>query len=327
MRPAIRNILLGGRLRFNFMGGTMPANTALTRASTGWRVNSSGVIVSALTDVARFTYDPATLAVQGLLNEPARTNLVTTSQVWNGAGTTRTNYTVADNQIVAPDGTTTGAKFTENGTNGIHDVYKTATVTSSAGAEISYSAFFQAGTRASGYLNYATGSGVDYFAKGFNLTTIAVGQTKTGTTGTLTVASIIDFGNSWRRGAISGHNADANGQAIFSFPPNPASITIDAGGFGEPTWAGDNASLAYAWGHQFEIGALPSSYIPTTSAAVTRAADVLTLSGIPNGTYTVDVVRLSGTTTLTGQVVSAGTFVVPTDVSPLQAVQNWVRTA
>jgi hypothetical protein len=73
------------------------------------------------------------------------------------------------------------------------------------------------------------------------------------------------------------------------------------------------------WGSQIEAGSAPSSYIPTAGSAVTRAADVLTLAA-PNGTYAVDIERLSGTTNLTGQAVTAGTYTVPTDVSPLRRV-------
>lgn len=80
-----RALLSGGTppsldLRFTAGGGLDPRIT-FTRASAGSYFDYTGTLQSAATNVARFDYDPVTLAARGLLIEESRTNLLLNSAV------------------------------------------------------------------------------------------------------------------------------------------------------------------------------------------------------------------------------------------------------
>jgi hypothetical protein len=96
------------------------------------------------------------------------------------------------------------------------------------------------------------------------------------TSGTVTGGTnpfIQNFGNGWYRiGATFTANQASNNFILFLFDAS-----------GNVSYTGDGTSGLFVFGAQIEVGSVATSYIPTTAAAVTRNADVVTLSGAVSG--------------------------------------------
>jgi hypothetical protein len=233
-----------------------------TRASTAMFYGSNGLLQTAASGVARFAYDPVTLASQGILVEEARTNLCLQSQdlatTW---ATSRTSVTV--NTTTSPDGTSNADKLVEDVTLGGHQLVQAITTTAVA-TTISV---------------YAKPAGRDWIALGlndsggvaravyFNVSTGAVG-----TVGTGFAASIQAVGNGWYRCVATLSAALAGANNLRLYVTTADNVT---------SYTGDGTSGAFFWQAQVEAGTGASSPIPTTTAAVTRAADVARLTGLP----------------------------------------------
>ena len=246
-----------------------------TRATTATTVDSSGLIVSVASGVARSYYDPTTLEYRGYLAEGARTNLLLRSEEFDNASWTKTDTTITANSIVAPDGATTADLMTE-GSAGTARVDQAATIT--ANATVTVSRFIKRGdtdwVRLEVFETAVGGNRIDGW---FNLATGSVGSATNTGTATGASVSIKAYSNGFYRCILSG--AVNNGATAVTFMS--ASATANA------STSRVASSTRYEWGAQFENSAsFASSYIPTTTAAVTRNADVLTYpsSGNISGT-------------------------------------------
>ena len=296
--------LLGGkkyRINSRFTSGTLPSGWTLTRASAGTYFNSSGIMQTASTDVARFDYNPVTLAPKGILVEPSKTNMVLqsakpgTSPWWivvNNAATL--------NNASAPDGTTSATKLT--GTAATSLGLKQG-VTFVNGTTYSVSAYLKAGSTNYGMLNAY--DGVKDFGVMFNLASGAVvGNRTDGAVGTPSASGIISVGNGWYYCwfvFVSGGTGSPNSGA-----------QVGGSTAGNLNFATSWTGTLYAWGYQHEAASAPTSYIDTTTATVTRAADVLSTtipSGVSQLIYTFD----DGSTQTVS--VSPGAYTVPTNLN------------
>ena len=230
-----------------------------TRASSGTYVGSDGLIKSATTNEARFDHNPITGESLGLLMEEARTNLAIYSEQFNDASWTKTSSTIAANTVISPDGLTTGDSITSSA--GLLGRVE-QTISQTTGTTYTLSTFAKANQYTFCQLRI-TGTVVGAITRAyFDLTT-----------GTITgaancTASITPAGNGWYRCSITYTTILTAAATVRIYGQVDAADTV-----------GDGTSGIYLWGAQMEAGAFPTSYIPTTTATVTRAADVASITG------------------------------------------------
>jgi hypothetical protein len=235
-----------------------------TRASTATRTNSAGNIVNVATGVPRIDYRNAngSLSSTGrLLLEPQRTNLVTFSEQFDSVTWAKTQATVTANAAVSPDGYQDADKIVANTTNAVHNVNQTVIV----GTSTTYTASIYAkkGEYSALRINFISS------ANAFVSVNLNTGVIQSFGGSIYLSSSITSVGNDWYR-------------VTMTFLPTISSSLnfIIENPVGTVTFAGDNTSGIFLWGAQMEVGSYPTTYIPTTTAAVTRVADSFTRSNV-----------------------------------------------
>jgi len=262
----------------------------VTRDTTATRFNSAGLIESVASGIPRLDYytSGGTAGCPALLVEPSGSNLAFHSETWasgnnwdlaNGV----TIATGSTSAFLAPDGTFTANAISP--TSGITSHFagsnNTTRVTYTSGTIYTQSAFFKAGTGAAGQFvqmtTWVTPNNQNGFAN-FDLQNGLVTLVSGATADANRSARIQNYGNGWYRCSLT---VTATGSGTER-GVRPVLITA-SGDIRTPSFAGTVTDVLYGWGAQLETGSVATSYIPTTTAAVTRNADVISLSGAVSG--------------------------------------------
>jgi len=257
------------------------------RDTAKYVLGSGGDIISYATDQPAFEFN-ADGSYKGLLVEPAATNLCLQSEdistTWTASGDT----TVTANNTTAPDGNSTADKLGDDNPGGsptpTGNVYVEQTITVSGGTKYTASVFLKKDGLNWALLQAAGTGGVDnspiqYFD-------LLNGVTGSGSAG-IQAATIEAYPNDWYRCSITWTQGAGDTSFLFIIYVAEADndFTLDL----------DGTSSIFVWGAQVETGPVATSYIPTTTASVTRNADDITLGsassliGQTEGTLYVEV--------------------------------------
>jgi hypothetical protein len=197
------------------------------------------------------------------LVEPQRTNLALYSEQFDNAAWIKTNTSVTANNTTSPDGTTNADKLSATISTIVNPAEMLQATSQSGSTTYSYSVYAKKSTSNFIALRHTGVSGNPY--AWFNLNTGTIGTVESGIT-----AKIESVGNGWYRCIVTGTTA-----AVVGVNRVDMIVSDNDGNY----ICAINGSI-FIWGAQLEAGSYPTSYIPTTSAAVTRNADVISKTGI-----------------------------------------------
>lgn len=231
-----------------------------TRASTGARINASGFMETVAENLPRFDYDPVTLLPKGILIEEQRTNLLRQSNdlsqsVWAKTDSTITSTTNAFGMKLVQEGSAGTAQVRQDVTGVVANSRCFSTI------------LLQKGNCDWVQIIQNDGGGGEAKNAWFNLDTGAWG-TVSSAPGAAHANTLVSLGGGIYALSIAfipNSTVTSRGFIIRSASANGSSVRVP----------GANYFAGYA---QMEVGAFPTSYIPTAGSQVTRAADVLKIN-------------------------------------------------
>jgi hypothetical protein len=247
-------VLVPDRFKSGVLYSQLPESGAVdfdvTRATTAFRTNASGILESVASGVPRLDY-PAAGGCPSLLVEPAATNLLLRSEEFDNASWvaaiagTGVNPIITANAGVAPNGTSTADQivFNSGGTTSGAQSFLTQTFTRIISTNYT-SAIYLKGSVGGEQLVLRHAGASSYL--------------------------LITLTNEWQRISRT-ELAPLGTTGVLEI-----GIRQGLGGIGTI----NTTATIFAWGAQLEVGSVATSYIPTVAATATRNADVISKTGV-----------------------------------------------
>jgi hypothetical protein len=212
---------------------------------------TTAVSVGMLANIPRIDYTGGGFGK--LLLEPQRTNLMRNSEQLNSW--LKLDTSVTSNSTTSPDGTQNADTVTATGAGSLsHLIYQNLAFTS--GTAYTLSVFAKANTSDYIQLVFAGQLIANSYAN-FDLSSGTI------TASAFVTAKIENYGNGWYRCSVSATASASltNSQIVY---------LINSGTASRSQAFTANGESVYLWGGSFENGSYATSYIPTTTTAVTR---------------------------------------------------------
>lgn len=268
-------------VEFDFTRMAFDTRVSFSRSSDGTYFDAAGVMQTAASNTPRKEHNPATGAVRGLLLEEQRTNLSIWSDDFNVGKWTLTK--------------TAGATVTSN------------------------TVIAPDGSLAGDTLSLGTTN--DYLYQALPSYPAVSGQSVVFSCYTRHVRDgFTSFGGASPIGPATYSSANVGGGwyrlwAVKTFTETTSSKVLQLIlGFGA-------AGTFSIWGAQLEAGSYPTGYIPTTTATVTRSADVATFT-IPPRVVRLVTIYDDGTTSQTA-VTPGASYTIPTGQKPILRIRGY----
>jgi hypothetical protein len=230
-------------------------------------------VVGVASGVAAIDYrnaDGSLSSTGRLFLELQRTNLALYSEQFETSWTAQT-ATITSNATTAPNGTLTADKLVAAVGLGLPAQHRIDQTSTSAAGNNTFSVYAKKGEIEFIFLRIGLSGAI------VNLNNGAISNITAGI-----VASSVDAGNGWYRLIITKAASIAN--EVLRINLNQTATFTD--------FIGNGTDGAFIWGAQYEAGAYATTYIPTTTAAVTRLVDAFSLSNI----YTNGLISAAGGT-------------------------------
>ena len=215
-------------------------------------------------NIPRLDYSNGTCP--SLLVEPQRTNLLTYSSSFDNAAWDKGQSSVIANSVTSPSGIQDADTLSVTSINENYLRGAGFSILGNVGSAYTTTIYVKKGT--ANFLrirNLFVQDGGDFGNAWFNITNGTVATVQSSQT-----ATIEDAGNGWYRCSLTGVVGSSNRFNFVDFGLTDTDNTLYP----------STAVNSYIWGAQLEAGSYSTSYIPTTSASVTRNADVISKTGI-----------------------------------------------